>query len=452
MDGPTPAPARTAPNEAQAPFALRELLRLAWPAALASVVRSFYRLVDQYFVAEHGVEAQAAVAVGSMVGILFAAFGELVAVGTLALAARRLGAGETERARDVIRTGLRLALLLGAAQAIATLGFGPLLGEVLVPDAAGDRERRLLIDFVTWIGLGQVLLVPLPVLGSAFIALHRPRTQLLLESLSVLVNVVLAALLVPRYGVGGAGLATALSRAPSLVLGLVLLARSGVPHPLTRGGERGVVGAMLRIGLPACVGALLYSGVYQAMLAVTFRHFGPEGRAALGPGFGIEVTFYYAYYGIAYAAGSLCGHALGQGRPDRAMAIGRAAARIGVLFAVFAGLMFWIAGPLMVALFADDPRAVAACLEYLHWMAPAQPLQALQVTLDQCLIGAGVTMPVMISTSTMNVLRVPLSYLLAITCGMGLPGVWLTVDLTAAGRTLWSWLRFRTGRWTQKQI
>ncbi|MBI5852086.1 MAG: MATE family efflux transporter [Planctomycetes bacterium] len=435
-----------------APFALRELLRLAWPAALASVVRSFYRLVDQYFVADLGVEAQAAVAVGSMVGIFFAAFGELVGVGTLAIAARRFGEGDATRAQAAIRTGLRLALVLGAVQAVATLGAGDSLGALLVPGGGSVHEREQLVAFVTWLGIGQVLLVPLPVLGSAFLALRRPRTQLLLESLSVLVNVVLAAALVPRFGVAGAGMATALSRAPSLAIGVALLGKSGVERPLRGGFDLAIAKNTVRIGLPACISVLLYSGVYQAMLAVTFRHFGPEGRAALGPGFGIEVTFYYAYFGIAYAAGSLCGHALGQGRPDRALAIGRAAARVGVVVAVFAGVMFWIAGPWMVALFADDPRAVEACLTYLHWMAPAQPLQALQITFDQCLVGAGVTLPVMVSTSAMNILRVPLSYLFAVAAGLGLPGVWLTIDVTAAGRTLWAWLRFRNGAWTRRRV
>lgn len=430
----------------------RELLRIAWPAALASMVRGLYRLNDQFFVQDLGVEAQAAVAVGGMVAYLFSAFGELVGVGTLAIAVRRLGEGDEARAHAAIRTGLRTAFVIGCVLAIGTLSLGPALAGVLVPGRESAVERGLLIDYLRWIGIGQVTLASMPVVGSSFIALRRPRTQLGLELSGVATNTLFNALLVPAMGVEGAGLATALSRIPSWIAALMLLRSRGVQRPLFGAGAAGTTSRILRIGWPTCLCVLLYSAVYQTMLAWTFPHFGAEGRAALGPGFSIEVTFYCAYFGIGYAAGSLTGHALGEGRPERAMAIGRRAAKLNTVVALTSGLVFWIAGPAMVSLFAEDPRAIESCLGYLHWMSWAQAFQALQITFDQCLVGAGVTLPVMISSSTMNILRVPLAQLLAVVLDLGLRGVWITIDVTAGGRALWAWLRFRRGHWLRSRV
>ena len=67
----------------------RDLWLLAWPAAMAMVVHPLFRLNDQYFVKDLGIDAQAAVAVGSMTAIFLVAFGEMVGVGTMAIAARR---------------------------------------------------------------------------------------------------------------------------------------------------------------------------------------------------------------------------------------------------------------------------------------------------------------------------------------------------------------------------
>jgi Na+-driven multidrug efflux pump len=60
---------------------------------MAMVVHHLFRLNDQYFVKDLGVDAQAAVAVGSMTAIFLVAFGEMVGVGTMAIAARRFGEG-----------------------------------------------------------------------------------------------------------------------------------------------------------------------------------------------------------------------------------------------------------------------------------------------------------------------------------------------------------------------
>ena len=63
------------------------------------VVHSLFRLNDQYFVQDLGIEAQSAVAIGGMVAIGFMAFAQMVATGTMAIASRRFGEGRGEQAQ-----------------------------------------------------------------------------------------------------------------------------------------------------------------------------------------------------------------------------------------------------------------------------------------------------------------------------------------------------------------
>ncbi len=212
---------------------LRDLLGLAWPTTLGMTVHSLYRINDQYFVQDLGVEAQAAVAVGSMVALWYFAFGQLISVGNLAITARRLGEGRVGAARHSVRSAVRLACLVGLMLALVTLLFRGPLSELLIPGDEAQAERQMFLDYIFWVGLGQIVMAILPSVDSSFFAMKNARIPMSLEIFAVGTNVILNSILVPRMGVEGAGLATALSRILPLVFGLALLRASGHRRLLT---------------------------------------------------------------------------------------------------------------------------------------------------------------------------------------------------------------------------
>ena len=416
------------------------------------VVHSLYRLNDQYFVQDLGVEAQSAVAVGGMVIIWFMAFAQMIATGTLAITARRFGEGNDAAAQQSIRTGLRAAIAVGVILAAGSMLSMSWLCETLIQGADVEVERAFARDYMMWIAGGQLVIAVLPTLDAAFFARKDTRTPMLLQCLSIATNTILNWQLVPAMGVAGAGLATVVSRGLALVLGAYLLHQSGIPRLWTGAASRSVVGRILAIGLPTCIAIGVYSAVYQVILAVTFPHFGSDGRSALGIGFGIESIFFCFFWGIGTAVAALVGRALGEGDADRAEAIARTAARASLVIGVLTSLSFWGLGPWMVAIFSDDPGAIDSNVQYLGLLAWAQPFQALQVIYEQTLIGAGATLPTMIATSTMNIARIPLAHSLAVWAGWGLPGIWWAINLSSLGKFVWARILFRRGRWKSHKV
>ncbi|MHC5063659.1 MAG: MATE family efflux transporter [Planctomycetota bacterium] len=431
---------------------LRDLIGLAWPATLGMTVHSLYRINDQYFVQDLGVEAQAAVAVGSMVALWYFAFGQLISVGNLAITARRLGEGRQGAARRSIRTAVRLAFLVGLLLTLTTLLFREPLSELLIPGEAAAGERRMFLDYIFWVGLAQVVMAVLPSVDSSFFAMKNSRIPMGLEIFAVGTNVLLNSILVPRMGVEGAGLATALSRILPLVFGLAILRASGHRRLLSGPISSTIALRILRIGAPACLAIGIYTAVYQVMLAWTFPQFGSGGRSVLGPGFGIESVFFCFYFGFGQAVGSLVGRSLGAGRIDLARQVARLALRINLILGLASGLSFWFFGPALVGMLASAEEAVQANTEYLNYMAFAQPFQAVQIVYEQVLIGSGLTMPVMISTGVMNAIRIPLAHMLAVSMGMRLPGIWWAINLSTLGKYLWALLLFHRGRWASHQV
>ncbi len=432
--------------------ALRDLVALAWPATLGMTVHSLYRINDQYFVQDLGVEAQAAVAVGSMVALWYFAFGQLISVGNLAITSRRLGEGRQAAARRSIRTAVRMAFLVGLLLALLTLLFRGPLSELLIPGEESAGERRMFLDYVFWVGLGQVVMAILPSVDSSFFAMKNSRIPMCLEIFAVGTNVLLNSIMVPRMGVEGAGLATALSRIIPLICGLALLRASGQRRLLSGPISGRIALRILRIGAPACLAIGIYTAVYQVMLAWTFPRFGSGGRSVLGPGFGIESVFFCFYFGFGQAVGSLVGRSLGAGRVELAREVARLALWINLLLGLASGLCFWLFGPALVGMLASAEEAVEANSEYLNYMAFAQPFQAVQIVYEQVLIGSGLTMPVMISTGVMNAIRIPLAQFLAVGMGMRLPGIWWAINLSTLGKFLWALLLYRRGHWSSHQV
>lgn len=422
---------------------------MAWPAALSLMLNSLYRLNDQAFVQPLGVAAQAAVASCGMVAFLYFAVGELVAAGTLAIGARRRGAGRHQEAERVTRTALRLSATLGIVAGIMTLLLEDWLAAKLIPEADLE-ERRLFLEYIQVVGLGQVVMAPCYCLNASFLAMRDSRTPLFLQILAICSNALLNWILVPRMGVMGAGIATVGSRAIALVVGVWLLHLHGVRRPLLGQGDLSLVPRMLRIGVPAFIAIALYGTVYLFILNNPLKAFGAEARAVLGVGFALESIFYCLYWGVGTAVAGLVGRGLGAGDLHRVHATVRLALKFNLAIGLGTSVIFWTAATPMVELIANGPANIAASVAYLHVVAWAQPFQAMQCTFDQAMIGAGATRAVSLNSITMNLIRIPLARGLA--GGMGLQGVWWAINSSSWAKSVVSVLLYRRGNWQRTEV
>jgi len=412
------------------------------------IVHHLFRLNDQFFVQDLGVEAHAAVGVGGMVAIFFVAFAEMVGVGNLAISARRLGEGNDERAYATMRRSLRLSVGIGAGVALFTVAALPWLCDHLIQgDGDMTRERAYAADYLFWIAIGQVVMAAVPAIDSSFLAMKDARTPLLLHILAVTTNATLNWLLVPYFEVKGVAISTVISRALVVVIGAWLLHRRGVGTLFTPSGEGARVPQILRIGVPACIAIAIYSLVYLVLLWGPIGRFGTAARSAVGLGFSIETIFYCVYWGVGSAVASLVGRYLGEGAPQKAWAVSRLAIRVNLVIGIATSGIFLLFGTPIVCLLAEAPEAIQENVRYLHYMSVAQPFQAVQVACEHAIIGAGMTMPVMIGSVTMNVLRIPLAWAMTTVLPLGIGGIWWAINISSIGKGVWMWILHRQQKW-----
>ena len=122
----------------------RALWRLGWPVVALGLLRSGFFLVDAAWVGRLGPDALEGQGGASFAAWILHTWGDLAAVGLLALVARAVGAGDRRRVREFSTQGTWLALVLAALMmgisGVAPAAYFRLLG--YVGDDYGGRFIR----------------------------------------------------------------------------------------------------------------------------------------------------------------------------------------------------------------------------------------------------------------------------------------------------------------------
>lgn len=426
------------------------LLALALPSAAFTVLTNGYRIVDQYFVQGVSVAAQAAVSASVFVLILFYAAFELVAAGAGPLIARATGAGDLERRRRLLGQSLSAVLVLSALLVAIGVAAAPAIAVALGLSGAPAAEcsRYLTALFATILPLALT-----PLIDQTFLAMGNARAPLVLHALSLALNVALTPLLVyeARLGVVGAALASNAARGVASALGVWQLRRElGLrsAHLCAHGELRRI----LRIGAPMALGTALFAGVYWGLLKTTVSPLGAHVNAALGIGFSaLEGFTWPLFHGIALASASLVGRALGAQRPDLAQRVLRTALPVSTVLGIAATAAFYFGAVPLTGLFTDDDLVHRAAAEYAVILAASQLFLAWESLGEGVLAGAGATRVVFWCSAPLNLLRIPLAWVLAFPLGWGPAGVWWAINLTTYGKAaLKGWMAWR-GRWLKME-
>lgn len=191
-------------------FTYKKLLRFSLPSMVMMVFTSIYCVVDGLFVSNYaGTTAFAAVNLIMPYLMLFGTLGIMIGTGGTALVSMTLGTGDRTRANRIFSQLIWFAILGGAVLAILAIML--LRPAAILMGAQGELE-----DLCVSYGLYILPALPALLLQNVFqsfcVAAEKPNLGLGFTVAAGLTNIVLDALLVPRMGIRGAAIATALSQ------------------------------------------------------------------------------------------------------------------------------------------------------------------------------------------------------------------------------------------------
>jgi len=393
--GRRPLPALRRGTDGRAHVDLRAIAALAVPLTVNSSLQAVINLTDTWFVGQISTTAMAGIAAIFWLVLFF-----LMLVGGLGLAVQTLvaqaqGAGRYVRAAQatwVALWGSALTLPIFAALALAG---APLLELVGLEPAV--REQALAYWGPRM--LGAPLGVALWAMLGFFNGISRPRTTILITLIVGLANVALNQLLVFELGMGIAGSAWATNL--SMLLGVLggfwlflhgdLRARYRA-HLCWRPRLVDLV-KQFRLGLPI---GLLYAAdifgiaVFQLMQVKLSQVEGAATQTVMM----LTSIAYMPGVGIALAATTLVGHAIGAGDRAWARRLGNTVIVVNMALMGLIGIALAAAGPWLLPAFVNQADAQAAAVVELGttllWIAAGYQLfDGLNLASGFALRGAG---------------------------------------------------------------
>lgn len=429
-------------------------LRLAWqlslPAILTQITTIAMQYIDSAMVGALGADASAAIGLVASSTWLFGGVTTAVSAGFSVQVAHRIGADEDTEARTVVRHGLAAALTLAALLALLGLGICRQLpcwlggGAEICTDASAY--------FLTF-----SLMLPFSQLNSLTAGFLQCAgdmvTPSVLNAVMCGLDVVCNALLIPHFGVLGAGMGTALACAlVSLAMGWCCCVRNAQLR-LRRGEAHAfrpeILKKAFRIGAPVAVQEIAMNG---AMVASTMI-LAPLGAAAIAANsFAVtaESLCYMPGYGVGSAATTLVGRSVGAGDAVQARRYGNICTALGGALMGCTGLLMMIFCPFVFRLLTPVAEVRTLAAQALRIGLLAEPLFGVSIAAAGALRGAGDTLvPSLLNLGSIWIVRLGLSLLLV--GKLGLRGMWIAMAIELCVRGALMLWRQKTSKFYETQ-
>lgn len=458
----------------------QRVLFLAWPVLLQQLLLMTVGLYDQYLAGNYPPEDaalhvpyQAAQTTANYLAWFISSCSALVSVGSTALVARFIGAGDRRNAVHAANQSILLAIVFGLFATIIGLSF---LSQGVRLMRMSGPAASMAIDFLIPV-LALVAFQMVEQAGLAcLVGAGDTRPTLWVLGGVAIINIPLAYVCFrgfgPFEGFGFQGIAigTALSHMIGGIAVLVLLARGRAGLKLRLPEmfpDRAIIRRLLRISIPASIDTLSIC-VCQLWFLSMVNQLGDVAAAAHGIAIRWESLGYLSGHAFATAAAALVGQNLGAKRPHEAARSGWVAWGIGCGVMATMGVIFFTLAPEMFRLLCPSKHqdeVVSAGVPVLRLVAFAMPPLACIIIFSGALRGAGATrLPMLLSWIGFLIIRIPLAYFLMYSethlgplgtihgLEMGLYGAWLAMFADLLIRGVLFLLLFATGLWKRVRV
>jgi putative MATE family efflux protein len=434
----------------------QRILALSLPIIGGMLSQNLFNIVDTAMVGQLGDAALAAVGVGGFFAFACQALVLGISTGVQSVAARRQGAGLTDRPVRVLNSALLLILCVAPLLSLLLIQ----LAAPIFPFLNGDPD--VIEQGVPYL---QLRLGAMVFMGVNFAfrgywnAMHQSRvymgTLMAIHACNIFLNWVLifGKLGAPALGVSGAGLASALSLAFGsiiyLVLGFRLAGRNGFARGLA---DRGEVRSLIGISIPSSLQQMFFAAGLVAMFWIV-GHIGTPEVAVTNVLITVTLFAILPGLGLGIACTTLVGEALGRDDVDDAHRWGWDVAKIAIALMTLLSLPMLLLPDLVSSLFlqAQDTRELARMP--MRLVGLIMPFEAVGFVLMHALLGAGDARRVMLVSIVVQWgLFLPLAYVIGPLLGLGLLGVWVWQGFTRAAQAGAFLISWQSRRWQHVDV
>jgi putative MATE family efflux protein len=370
------------------------------PMIVAMVVLMTFGLVDTFFIGMLGTQELAAISFTFPVTFTVISLNIGLGIGTSAIIAKQLGAGQHSQAKETATGALMLTLVLAIILAIV----GVMTMQPIFKLMGADEEQLGFIQdyMLVWYGAGVFLAMPM-VGNSVLRASGDTKTPSYVMVFGGLINAILDPILifgwgpVPAFGIQGAAIATLIAWAIGLFYILYVLAikRQLIEARLLTWQQlKRSTGGILKIGLPAA-GANMLTPIAAGVVTAIVAGYGPAAVAAWGVGGRLESIASIVVLSLSMSLPPFISQNFGANKLDRV----KQAYSLCVKFVIVWQLLIFVVLALLSGVIASiftDEQAVSSTIVLFLMVVP---------------LGYGLQGIIILTNSSFNAMHMPMSAL-----------------------------------------
>lgn len=423
---------------------VRTILSMAAPVAAGMIFQTMYLLVDLYFVASLGDAAVAGVGAAGTLFFVIMALSQILGVSSVALISQAVGRKDREEANLVFNQSMVLAALF----TVITLAGGYTMSDSFMASiAAGDAQAQG-ITFLHWFLPGMAMQFAIMGMGSALRATGIVKPTMLIQVITIILNIILAPILIagwgpgPALGVMGAGLATTISNSIGVILLVIYFVKMekyvGFQLPLWK-PQLPIWGRMFNIGLPAGGEMLLMFGYFAVVYGLT-QDFGEPAQAGFSIGGRIMQSIFMPTMAIAFAVGPIAGQNFGAGLGDRVRETCYKGMLLSSIIMAVVTLLLQVHPELLVAFFTDETEVIEGGGNFLQIISWNFVAQGIIFTCSGMFQGLGNTKPAMLSSGSRLLIFISLAVWASKQSWFTINSIWYISVLSVAIQAVISFL------------
>ena len=421
----------------------KKLMVLAVPIMGSQVFQMLYNLTDMFWLGRLGSDEVAATGAAGLYIWLSVAFMLLGSVGASISVSQAFGSGDIEKAKSFTQTAIFISIVCGVFFAAMMILF-----KQQMVGFFNFREENVVYlteTYLSIVALSIPLLFVSATIGAVFTASGNSRTPFICNAVGAVINMVLDPLFIftLNLGVRGAAYVTIIGQSFVFITLIILLKISkkrpfeSIKLPALPKLENIIW--ILKKTLP--IGA--ESSLFTIVVMASSRRevlFGASAMALSRVGSQIESLTWLIGGAFGSALVSFIGQNYGAGKWDRINKTFKTASLAMICYGAFVTFLLAVPGKYIFGLFLPDPELIERSVLYLRILAICQIPMCMEAVSSNTFRGLGKTVPPALINTTCNVLRVPLVYFLSSEyVGIGLPGVWIGMSISASIKGIWSY-------------
>jgi putative MATE family efflux protein len=397
------------------------LRKMTLPMIVGMVVLMTFGLVDTFFIGMLGTQELAAISFTFPATFTVISLNIGLGIGTSAIIAKQLGAGQHDEAKKTATGALMLTMVLAIILAI----IGVMTMKPIFRLMGADVQQFVFIKeyMLVWYAAGVFLAMPM-VGNSVLRASGDTKTPSYVMAFGGLINVILDPILifgwgpVPALGIQGAAIATLIAWAVGLFYILYILAvkrKLIEPKFLNWQQLKRSAGGILKIGLPAA-GANMLTPITAGIVTAIVAGYGPEAVAAWGVGGRLESIASIVVLSLSMSLPPFISQNFGANKLERIMQAYSLCVKFVIVWQLFIFAILALLSGVIANIFTDEPKVASTIVMFLVIVPLGYGLQGVTILTNSSFNAMHMHMHMPMSALSLNFMRlfvffVPFSFL-----------------------------------------